>query len=226
MYKSCMFCWVNGPNMLIYNDIAITQRESYHYPYYYDSRRAVSDASNPPTHAAFWCRNGAASARWFDTRLPYRTRPGRNARPVAACPPTRRPSSASRTMTEQRKCTRRRASATIFVASMVGLVTTIRPVYAQDRPLTADFRETYRVGGLVAPEWALFAKRGDLGFDASGNLYVLDEEAFRVVVINPAGELVMTVGQKGEGPGCRAPSARTAWSRSGRWMKWMSRSSS
>ncbi len=77
---------------------------------------------------------------------------------------------------------------------------------AQDRPLAADFEEVYRVGGLDAPAWALF---GDplfggvlpMGFDAAGNLHVLDPDASRVVVVDRRGELVRTVGRRGEGPG-------------------------
>ncbi len=72
---------------------------------------------------------------------------------------------------------------------------------AQDRPLRGDFPEVYRVGGLAAPEWAQFTDPSAMGFDASGNLYVLDPDAARVVVIDRDGNLVMTVGRKGEGPG-------------------------
>ena len=75
------------------------------------------------------------------------------------------------------------------------------PVAAQDRPLAADLVEVYRVGGLNAPPWAFFEGRQPTGFDAAGNLYVLDTRASQVVVIDPRGELVRTVGRKGEGPG-------------------------
>ena len=75
------------------------------------------------------------------------------------------------------------------------------PVAAQDRPLNADPVEVYRVGGLNAPQWAFFEGREPTGFDAAGNLYVLDTRAGQVVVIDPRGELVRTVGRKGEGPG-------------------------
>ena len=72
---------------------------------------------------------------------------------------------------------------------------------AQDRPLAADFEEVYRVGGLTAPEWAQFTSSPRMGFDAAGNLYALDPGASRVVVIGADGDLVRTVGRKGEGPG-------------------------
>ena len=72
---------------------------------------------------------------------------------------------------------------------------------AQDRTLAADFEEVYRAGGLSAPEWAQFVDPTRMGFDAAGNLYVLDDEASRVVVIDAGGALVRTVGREGEGPG-------------------------
>ena len=75
------------------------------------------------------------------------------------------------------------------------------PVAGQDRPLAVDLVEVYRVGGLDAPPWAFFERREPTGFDVAGNLYVLDTRAPQVVVVDPRGELVRTVGRKGEGPG-------------------------
>ena len=72
---------------------------------------------------------------------------------------------------------------------------------AQDRPLSGDFAEVYRVGGMNAPEWAFFEGSSDVAFDAAGNLYVLDDEAGHVVVVDPEGALVRTIGRRGEGPG-------------------------
>ena len=76
----------------------------------------------------------------------------------------------------------------------------------QDRPLAGDLSDVYRVGGSSAPEWAFF-QRTMLGrpppvaFDATGNLFVLEDAAGQVVVIDPQGGLVRTVGRKGQGPG-------------------------
>lgn len=88
---------------------------------------------------------------------------------------------------------------------------------AQDRPLTAGLPEVYRAGGLAAPDWAQFTSPSRMGFDARGNLYVLDREASHVVVIDSNGDLVMTVGREGEGPGeFQGPSDLVVW-RDGRF---------
>lgn len=98
------------------------------------------------------------------------------------------------------------AAAWVLVAFLpaalaAALATAWFPAAAQDRPLTADFPEVYRVGGLDAPVWAQFSLPGSLAFDGAGNLYHLDAVAMHVIVVGPAGELVRTVGREGEGPG-------------------------
>ena len=92
-----------------------------------------------------------------------------------------------------------RLSTLVSIGSALALVPVVAT--AQDRPLTADFSEVYRVGGLAAPEWAQFSGRGPVGFDGSGSLYILDFGAPQVVVIDTLGRLVGTVGRAGEGPG-------------------------
>ena len=92
----------------------------------------------------------------------------------------------------------RRAGLAGVVAVVAGIA---GQVAAQDRPLSADFEEVYRVGGVNAPEWAFFKDYEPTGFDAAGNLYVFDTQAYRVVVIDPQGGFVRTVGRRGEGPG-------------------------
>ena len=72
---------------------------------------------------------------------------------------------------------------------------------AQDVPLAWDFPEVWRAGGLDAPLWAQFTRRGDVAFDGSGNLYVVDGEALHIVKVGPDGSLVTTIGRGGEGPG-------------------------
>ena len=86
-------------------------------------------------------------------------------------------------------------------ACLVAVAAAPNLLAGQDRPLAAGLVEVYRVGGVNAPEWAFFEGRQPTGFDAAGNLYVLDTRAPQVVVIDRRGELVRTVGRKGEGPG-------------------------
>lgn len=83
---------------------------------------------------------------------------------------------------------------------------------AQDRMLTADFAEVYRAGGRDAPDWAQFSRSGPVGFDGAGNLHILDPFASRVVVVDPDGRLVRTIGRSGEGPGeFRFPYLLAVW---------------
>ena len=89
----------------------------------------------------------------------------------------------------------------LIVAAGAGLAGAGYGTAAQDRPLSGDFPEVYRVGGLNAPEWAFFEGSSPAAFDAADNLFVLDDEAGHVVVIDPQGGLVRTIGRKGEGPG-------------------------
>ena len=72
---------------------------------------------------------------------------------------------------------------------------------AEDRLLAADLAEVYRLGGSDAPDWAQFSRSGPVSFDGSGNLHILDPFAPHVVVVDPRGELVGTIGGAGEGPG-------------------------
>ena len=76
----------------------------------------------------------------------------------------------------------------------------------QDRSVSADPAEVYRVGGASAPEWAFFQRTlsgrpPPVAFDGASNLFVLDDAAGRVVVVDPRGGLLRTVGRRGEGPG-------------------------
>lgn len=95
-------------------------------------------------------------------------------------------------------------------AAAVALFLLVGMVAGQDRPLSADFPEVYRVGGFDAPEWAEFSGAPTVAFDAAGRLYVqesstmsavLGGSAGPVVVIDPSGSLVRIIGGQGEGPG-------------------------
>ena len=56
-----------------------------------------------------------------------------------------------------------------------------------DRFLDADFEEVYRVGALTGEDWETFGNVYGVAFDRSGNLYVVDSGAARIVVVNTEG---------------------------------------
>ncbi|WP_419948984.1 hypothetical protein [Candidatus Palauibacter sp.] len=72
----------------------------------------------------------------------------------------------------------------------------------EDRILTADFREVYRVGNGDR-EWELFSYVSAVSFDARGNLHISDlvGDELRVVIVDPSGNLVAAFGRTGDGPG-------------------------
>ena len=72
---------------------------------------------------------------------------------------------------------------------------------AEDRPLTADFEELYRIGSLDGDAWETFGEIAGTAFDAAGNLYVFDRQSNRIVMVGRDGGFVREIGQAGEGPG-------------------------
>ncbi len=89
----------------------------------------------------------------------------------------------------------------LTIAMGYGLGVCADSATAQDQPLSADFPDVYRAGGMNAPEWAFFEDSARAGFDADGNLYVLDASAGHVVVLDSQGQLARTIGRQGQGPG-------------------------
>ena len=95
----------------------------------------------------------------------------------------------------------------------------------QDQPLDADFEEVFRVGVVDGEPWEMFGGVRYVGFDASGNLYIvdglgggqvssgdlegamrrframLDSDGSRVLVFDASGNFVREFGSGGEGPG-------------------------
>ncbi len=90
---------------------------------------------------------------------------------------------------------------------------------AEDLPLSVDFQPVYRIGSaLAASEWEEFTaiRPSALGFDAAGNLYMLDapgpDAGTRVVIVDPAGRHVKDYGRHGDGPGeFRWPREMVVW---------------
>ncbi len=77
---------------------------------------------------------------------------------------------------------------------------------AEDRPLAVDLEPVYRIGSALArSEWEQFTAVQHIGFDRTGNLYILDapgpEGGTRVVIVDPEGRHVKDFGRRGEGPG-------------------------
>jgi len=72
---------------------------------------------------------------------------------------------------------------------------------AEDRLLDADFEEVYRVGAVAGEDWETFGNVRDMAFDRVGNLYVVDTQGARIVVVNPEGGFVRQLGGVGQGPG-------------------------
>ena len=72
----------------------------------------------------------------------------------------------------------------------------------EDRLLTADIPEVYRVGDGIR-EWELLSRVTSLSFDAQGNLHIGDlaGDELSVLVVGPQGQLRVRFGRKGEGPG-------------------------
>ena len=97
----------------------------------------------------------------------------------------------------------------VATACITALVTTVSPLVAQevielpaeDRILSADFEELYRVGSLLGDEWDTFGQIADVDFDGMGNLYVLDGQVAKVTVVDLEGNLIRQFGRVGEGPG-------------------------
>ena len=70
-----------------------------------------------------------------------------------------------------------------------------------DVMLTAAMEDVYTVGAMEGEDWEIFGRIRSVHFDQEGKLHILDSQADRVVVVDPDGSFVRTVGKPGEGPG-------------------------
>ena len=72
---------------------------------------------------------------------------------------------------------------------------------ATDRPLSLATRTLFTLGELDGADHESFAMVTDVAFDADGNVYVLDSQAYRVSVFDAGGRFLRSIGRQGGGPG-------------------------
>ena len=70
-----------------------------------------------------------------------------------------------------------------------------------DIPLAPGVEDVYTVGVLDGAAWEMFGSVRGVAFGEDGSLFILDNDAGHVVVVDPAGQFVRTISNKGEGPG-------------------------
>lgn len=71
----------------------------------------------------------------------------------------------------------------------------------RDRDLSIPMDEVFSVGTFDGEEWETFGDIRQVAFDGAGNLYILDAQTSRFVVVDRSGAFVRMWGQSGEGPG-------------------------
>ena len=90
----------------------------------------------------------------------------------------------------------------LLLAASAGAQQIVR-LPAEDRRLTIDFEELYRLGTMAGEDWEQFGHIGGAAFDGAGNLFLFDRlmETQIVFMVGPDGRLVRQLGGPGEGPG-------------------------
>ena len=71
----------------------------------------------------------------------------------------------------------------------------------KDRAISPKVEEVFKVGALQGEDWEMFGQISWVAFGPEGNLYVLDGQAKRIVVLGPDGTFLRTFGREGKGPG-------------------------
>jgi len=71
----------------------------------------------------------------------------------------------------------------------------------EDRIFDPDVEEVFRYGTAFGDATEMLGDQVQLGFDASGQLFILDASSSRILVVSPEGEYVREFGRQGEGPG-------------------------
>ncbi len=81
---------------------------------------------------------------------------------------------------------------------------------SRDTNIEPEFEEVYRVGSLDGADWEVFSRVSAVGFSQSGDLYVMDDQGGRIVLVSREGEFVRQFGRIGDGPGEFAANTNTA----------------
>ena len=79
--------------------------------------------------------------------------------------------------------------------------TAARGLDSPDVTISPAVDTVYTVGVLDGEQWEMFGRIASVAFDVDGSLFILDNDAGHVVVLDPDGEFVRTISNKGEGPG-------------------------
>lgn len=70
-----------------------------------------------------------------------------------------------------------------------------------DFTVVPEWEPAWTAGALDGEDWEVFGSVTDLAFNDAGDLFVLDEQAARIVVFDRVGAYVRTISRQGEGPG-------------------------
>ena len=70
-----------------------------------------------------------------------------------------------------------------------------------DFTINPELESRWVVGALDGEDWEVFGAIRDLAFNEVGDLFILDEQAGHVVVLDRAGAHLRTISRQGEGPG-------------------------
>jgi hypothetical protein len=87
-----------------------------------------------------------------------------------------------------------------WMAEAVG-AQVVKELPGQDRPANPVVQDIYSVGSMDGDDWELFSSSVEVAFDGHGNLFVMDVENSRIVVVAPDGTLLNEFGRAGGGPG-------------------------
>lgn len=75
------------------------------------------------------------------------------------------------------------------------------PLPEPERRLTGEATDVFTIGSATGEDWELFSGVVGVAFDDASNLYVLDRDGARVVVVDSEGRFLRQIGRKGGGPG-------------------------